>query len=171
MAAKQKNLYLYLAIACFVGIILIFVFDGYMGLHDTLSMTSGENVQVISAEQWTIRGEAWRYPTQISIVYGTKASFNYEIENLRFSSYTGDVDITLWQDQEKIDDIISTGIDIPPFGEKNIDWTLDTTNLVTGNIALEGRSFTLVISHGSIERKVIMTIYSDTSIIKMGPGY
>ena len=40
MAAERRNLFLYLTLACFLGIIAIFIFDGYVGIYDTIYVTS-----------------------------------------------------------------------------------------------------------------------------------
>ena len=42
MATKRRNLFLYLTIACFFGLIAIFIVDGYMGIYDILYVTTGE---------------------------------------------------------------------------------------------------------------------------------
>ena len=53
MARKpSKNLYLYLALACFLGIVLIFLFDGYLGVYDSLQADNGTYAQQVAAEQW-----------------------------------------------------------------------------------------------------------------------
>ena len=52
MAVKHKNLYLFLTLACFLGIVLIFVFDGYMGVYDSLVMNNGQFPQTITSDQW-----------------------------------------------------------------------------------------------------------------------
>lgn len=169
MASKQKNLFLYLAAACFIGIILIFVFDGYMGLYDTLSVTSGETTQAIDTEQWTNQ-EKWGYPMQIGIVYDGKASFNYEIANRRFSSYQTAVDVTVWRDQEKVSGVLSREIKVKAFGVENISWTLDAAALVPGGITAEGKSFTVKIRLGDTERSVVVYVYS-VSVPKLEVKY
>lgn len=42
MAIKRKTAHTYLALAHFLGIIAIFIVDGYMGIYDTIYATSGE---------------------------------------------------------------------------------------------------------------------------------
>jgi hypothetical protein len=165
MAAKNKNLFLILAAACFIGIILIFVFDGYIGRHDTLSVTSGESTQKIDAQQWADQ-EKWGYPPQIGIVYDGKASFTYEIDNRRFSSYQTAFDVTVWRDQVKVSDVFSGDISIKAFGKEHISWTLDAAELVTGGITTEGKTFTVKIRTSDTERTVVIYVYS-TSVPKL----
>jgi len=169
MAAKNKNLFLILAAACFVGIILIFVFDGYMGRYDTLSVTSGETTQKIDAQQWADQ-EKWGYPPQISIVYNGKASFSYEIDNRSFSSYQTTFDVTVWRDKEKVSDVLSGDIDIEAFGKEQISWTLDAAELVAGAITTEGKTFTVQIRLGDIKRSLLVYVYA-TSIPKLEPKF
>jgi hypothetical protein len=38
---------LYLALACFAGLIAIFIADGYLGIYDTAYVTAGEYEQEI----------------------------------------------------------------------------------------------------------------------------
>ena len=83
MAVKHKTLYLYLALACFLGIILIFIFDGYMGVYDSLTITSGERPQKIEADQWA-RQE--KYGSSASVERGGKVNFTYEVDNRTFST-------------------------------------------------------------------------------------
>ena len=64
MAVKHRNLYLYLTLACFLGIILIFIFDGYMGVYDSLTVTTGEQEDQIKADQWPRQGRYW--PTGVN---------------------------------------------------------------------------------------------------------
>lgn len=42
MAIKRKTAHTYLTRAHFLGIIAIFIVDGYMGIYDTIYATSGE---------------------------------------------------------------------------------------------------------------------------------
>ena len=165
MAVKHKNLYLYLALACFLGIILIFVFDGYMGLHDTLNFTGGEFPQTITADQWQQRGIPDFMPST-SAIYGEKVAFTYVIENRCFSSYKSDVSVSVWNNQVKLADLLSTTVTTKAFGKGQVDWVFDTTQfasetLTTGTSA----HFTLMIQMGDIQRKIIIDIYKD--IIQM----
>ena len=52
MATKRKSLFLYLTLACFLGLIAIFVVDGYMGVYDTFYLTTGEYEQKIGPGSW-----------------------------------------------------------------------------------------------------------------------
>lgn len=164
----QKNIYLYLALACFLGIILIFVFDGYMGLYDTVTLVNGEMSQEISFEQWQEQ-ERWDYLPQYSAEAGNTVVFTYTINNRRFSSYNSDIDISIWKNQEKLAQILTTKIDVGAFSHDDINWNLDTTDLVTGNFTSERQPFTIIIKRGNFERKIVINIYSAGTNSKIIP--
>jgi hypothetical protein len=157
MPGKYKNLYLYLALACFLGIILIFVFDGYIGLYDTVTITSNEQTTEITADQWQEQAKFGFMP-QTSVNYGGKVSFSYEIDNRQFSAYAADVNVSVWQNQEKVAGVLSKSITVKAFGKERVDWTLDTAEYIA-DVAANNNSFTVVIHQGKIERKVIVYVY------------
>lgn len=153
MAIKQKNLFLYLALACFAGIIAIFVVDGYMGIYDTLRVTSGERQEVIGPDFWMQANYLWyTYVDQEG-----KVLFRYEVDNRRFSTYSAKVDVSVWQMQDKILDVTSQTVSVRPFGKKEIEWTLDTAQLKPGDGSPQpGLQYSIVIERGEIERRVIL---------------
>src|SRR4030042_5309592 len=54
----RRNLFLYLALVCFVGILATFLVDGYLGTYDTVYITTGE-------QSWKVEADVWQhqYPT------------------------------------------------------------------------------------------------------------
>ncbi len=155
MATKRKNLYLYLTLACFFGLIAIFIVDGYMGIYDTLYITAGEREQKIEADFWQRQDKFW--PT--GVTWGEKVFFRYEVDNRQFSSYTADVEASVWRSQQKIRDLISWPIPIDAFGKGQLEWVLDTAELLPGDIPPEqGYEYTVIIKRGEIERKIIVYI-------------
>ena len=156
MAVKHKNLFLYLTLACFLGLILIFIFDGYMGIYDTLLIKSGEFPQKIEADQWA-RQE--KYGSSASVERGGKIDFTYEVDNRQFSSYTADIEVSVWHSQEKVRDLISQEMSIDSFDKGQLEWVVDTAELIPADIPPEQvYQFTVVIRRGEIERKVITHI-------------
>ncbi len=152
MATKQRNLFLYLALACFVGIIAIFVFDGYMGIYDNLFVTSGEREDEIGRDS-----RPWQQ--SVAVEWGEKAVFRYELDNRRFSSYTADIEVSLWHSREKVRDLIVQPMSLGFFGKEKLEWILDTTEVVPTDIPPEqGYDFTVVIKRGEIERSLIIHI-------------
>jgi len=156
MAVKRKNLYLYLTLACFLGLIAIFIFDGYIGVYDNLSITAGEQEQKIEAEQWA-RQE--KYGLSASVERGGKTFFRYEVDNRQFSGYTADIEVSVWHSQEKVSDVISQKMSIAGFDKGQLEWTVDTTELIPADLPPEqGYQYTVIIKRGEMERKTIMHI-------------
>lgn len=173
MAVKHRSLFLYLALACFLGIILIFIFDGYMGVYDRLSTTANEFPQVIEADQWS-QQERYGYLPSVSTGRGEKATFSYEIDNRLFSAYAADVEVSAWHSQNKVGDLITQPVSIPSFGKGTVAWALDTAQLVPVDTPLEqSYDFTIIIKRGAIERRVIVYVnpvpYPPKSVIIQPP--
>lgn len=110
MAAKRRNLFLYLTLACFFGLIAIFIVDGYMGIYDTIYITAGEREEKIEPDFW-LREEKFG-ERGVSVNRGEKAFFRYEVDNHQFSSYTADITVSAWHSKEKVHDLISQQISI-----------------------------------------------------------
>ena len=155
MAVKHRNLYLYLTLACFLGIILIFVFDGYMGLYDTLIIKSQEIPEKFEADFWL------RPYNQAStyVERDGKIKFNYEVDNRRFSTYTADIEVSIWQVNEKIAVIFSQPVSITAFDKGQFEWFINTAELVPVDYpSNEQYFFTVVIRIGEIERRIVTTV-------------
>ncbi len=149
MATKRNILYLYLTLACFMGLIAIFIVDGYMGIYDNLFVTSGEREDEIGRDS-----RPWQQ--SVAVEWGEKAFFRYEVDNRRFSSYTADIEVSVWHSQEKVRDLIAQPMSVASFDKGQLEWVLDTAELVPGDIPPEqGYEFTVVIKRGEIERRLI----------------
>jgi hypothetical protein len=129
MAAKRKKLFLSLAIACFVGIVAIFVFDGYIGIYDTVYVTTGEYTQEIGPDFWQGQGASNLYPYQIGVKWGDSVQFRYEIENRNFSDYAATVEASVWKSNEKVVDLFQKDVSIPSFDKMTREWTLTAQDL------------------------------------------
>jgi len=157
MAVKHKNLFLYLTLACFVGLILIFIFDGYMGIYDSLFITTGEQEDQIKPDQWPQRDRYW--PT--SVERDQKAFFRYEVENRWFSSYSADIEVSVWREQEKVSDLLAQPISVASFDKGQLEWVLDATEFVPADIPPEqDYEFTMLIKRADIERRIIIHVRS-----------
>ena len=157
MAVRHKTLYLFLALACFVGIILIFVFDGYIGVYDTLTMDTGQFQQKIEADQW--QTERFGYLASVGVERGGVIEFNYTVENHRFSAYEADVSVSLWFGQEKLSDLTSGQVTAGAFTNGEVTWTLDTAGLVPEDYP-EDQSYNInmIINRDNVERKITIFI-------------
>jgi len=149
MATRRRNLFLYLALACFVGIIAIFVIDGYMGIYDNLFVTSGER-------EYEIGRDSRPWQESVSVDWGEKLFFRYEVDNRQFSGYTADIEVSVWHSREKVADLIAQPMSVASFDKGQLEWILDTAELVPADIPPEqGYEFTMVIKRGEIERRLI----------------
>ena len=156
MAKRQRYLFLYLTLACFLGLIAIFISDGYMGVYDTLRITTGEQEQTIEPDYWLRQDRVWT----TGVNRGEKAFFTYEVDNRRFTGLDTGVDVSLWQSQEKIGNILNILTQqqsIEPFATGKWEWAVDTAELVPGDAPPEqSYQYTVLIKRGETERRIIL---------------
>jgi hypothetical protein len=172
---KRKYRYLYIAIACFVALVAIFVVDGYMGIYDTVYVTVREYTQEIEADYWL---QEYSYYTPapgegdgVGVVYccvsataGENIHFSYEIDNHEFSTYSANTSASIWQQNEKITELLSEDISVPSFGEAVVEWQLSTEDLENTEFIgpTEQNQYaqcTLRINHGDVDRRIIIDFY------------
>jgi len=172
MATRRRNLFLYLALACFFGLIAIFVVDGYLGVYDTVYITTGEQEYKVEVDVWqrqypTYGGDIYEepYPEEGKGVYympayrGEKIFFCYEVDNRLFSTYKADIEVSVWHSQQKVRDLISEPISIAAFDEGQLEWVIDNTELLPKDILPEqSYSYTVIIKRGEIERRIVVSI-------------
>jgi hypothetical protein len=158
----RKNLYLYLALACFLALIAVFVVDGYMGVYDTAYVTSGEQEQKIEADFWLQDYNTW----SVGANWGEKVFFRYEIDNRQFSSYSADIEVSLWRSQQKIQDLLSQELQIASFDSGQLEWVVDTSELEPAPPE-QGYEYTVVIKRGELERRIILYISTPSDFNKM----
>jgi len=155
MVKKKRNLFLYLTLACFIGLILIFIFDGYMGIYDTININTGEQEQKIEPDLWLRQDSYW----SAGVDWGDKAFFRYEVDNRRFSTYNADIQVSVWQSQEKITDLLTEPISISSFDEEVVEWAIDTEELFPEAASGEQRyDYTVNINMGDLERRIVIYI-------------
>ncbi|MBL7062255.1 MAG: hypothetical protein ISS54_05920 [Dehalococcoidia bacterium] len=151
----RKNLFLYLVLACFVGIIAIFVVDGYLGIYDTVYVTAGEREEKAEPDFWIRQDWVWT----IGVNWGEKAFFGYEVDNRQFSTYSADIEVSVWHSQEKVSDLVSQPMLVAAFDKGQVEWVLDTAELLPGDVSPEqSYEYTVIIKRGEIERKIIVYI-------------
>jgi len=166
MKVKLERRFLYLAIACFVGLVTIFVVDGYMGIYDTVYVTVREYTQKIETAYWLqqrpeyapvpVSGEGDEIAYYIEAGVDDNVSFRYVIENHQFSDYSTLVQASVWQENEKVLDLFSGNMLIKPFGKETAEWRLlsDDLGITTST------QYTVRINYGDIERRIIVGFYS-----------
>jgi hypothetical protein len=176
----RRNLFLYLALACFVGLIAIFVVDGYLGNYDTIYITAGEQEYRVEVDVWA---RTWPTYAPTPIQYGPisegayapaggvkgfyimpanrgdKISFRYEVDNRLFSTYNADIEVSVWHSQEKVRDVISKPMSLTSFGKGELEWVVDNTELVPGDILPEqSYEYSIIIKRGEIERRIVVSV-------------
>jgi len=157
---QRKNLYLFLTIAFFLAIIAIFVFDGYMGVYDTVRVTTiQEGEQVMEPESWLDEGYEYRH--YVWTEEGQDISFHYELDNRRFSTYSADVEAALWLGETKHSDLISQSVAIPGFDKEEFSWTIDTGTLRPEySIETQDFEFSVIIERDGVELKIVVHVMS-----------
>jgi len=165
MATKRRNLFLYLAIACFVGIIAIFMFDGYLGIYDTVYVTTGEHPQEIGPDYWQGQRRGFAYPFHIGARWGDSVKFEYEINNRRSSTYTATVEASVWKSNEKVIDLFSQDISLANFDKATMEWTLSTQELEKAG--MEIGDYTVKIRRGGVElgQGIVLDFHSPLPVI------
>ena len=155
MATKHRDLFLYLTLACFLGLIAIFIIDGYMGVYDTVYFTTGEREQKISADAWRYSDNYW----SAGVNRDEKTFFRYEVDNRRFAAYSANVEVSVWRSQEKISDLGTYPIFINAFDKQEITWVVDAAEvLLPDALPEQSYEYTVRIKRAGIERNIILRI-------------
>ena len=158
MRVTRKYRFLYLAIACFAGLVAIFIVDGYLGVYDTLYITVSEYEEKIEADYWERYYDdysVWRTGARAD----EKISFRYEIDNRTFSTYLTHVQASVWQENEKRMDLFSEDKSIEPFDKAVAEWTLSSEDLDVSFEPGGYAQYTVKISYGEVERRIIVSFY------------
>ena len=180
----RRNLFLYLALACFVGLLVIFVVDGYLGVYDTVYVTAGEESWKVEANVWLSQFPYQRiapqavpasgpstapYPgtaeTEKNAYYmsanrGEEVSFRYEVDNRLFSTYKADIEVSVWHSQQKVSELlVPQPVSIAAFDKGKWEWVVDNAELLPRDILPEqGYDYTVIITRGEIERRIVVSV-------------
>ena len=146
--SKYRDPFLYLAIACFLGIVAIFVFAGYLGVYDTVRVSTSEHEQSFGPEVWLGELPYRPYPF-LGAVWGEPIRFHYEIDNRRSSAYSATVQVSLWKSNQKVLDLLRQDVAIAGFGKANLEWTLSPADIERAG--LQVGQYTVKISRGGID--------------------
>ncbi|MCK4273292.1 MAG: hypothetical protein KAW90_00260 [Dehalococcoidales bacterium] len=162
MAVKHKILYLYLALACFLGIILIFIFDGYIGVYDSLEMTSGEFPRIIEPDQWP-EDEKYEYYSTVDVQQSGSIAFTYKVQNRTFSTHSADVEVTVSHEQEQVAVLLSQPLTVASFDEGQLEWVLVAAEFVPADFPSDQRyDLSVLIKKGDVERYILVYIRGDS---------
>jgi hypothetical protein len=152
--ARHRNIYLFLTIAFFLAIIAIFVFDGYMGLYDNVTITTQEREFVIEPDDWSRA-----YPQYAHADEGQDINFHYELDNRCFGTYSADVEVAIWFGEEKYSDLLSQAVAVGSFDKEELSWTVDTGALRPADIPEnQDYEFSVIIKRDDVERRIIVRV-------------
>jgi len=144
---------------------VIFVVDGYLGIYDKLSFTIQEREQVIEPDQWQQR---WVKESGFSAGtrWGEPVRFKYRIDNRTFSSHSSTVGVTIWKGGEQLKQLLQENVTIPSFDEVTLNWTIEDKDFGEAGLKTgEYGEYTILITFGDVERKVILSYHTEN------PGY
>jgi len=163
----RRSLFLYLALACFAGLLAIFVVDGYIGIYETLYITAGEREEKIEPDFWLREGRIW----SVGANREETVFFRYTVANRRFSSHESDIEVSVWHSQEKVRELMSQPISIAAFDTEELEWIIDTAEFLPDEDEAEQvYEYTVIIRQGEIERKIILFLNSRTHVRKVVPA-
>ena len=119
-------------------------------------VTVGEYEQEIEADFWErYDNNFWHTGARA----GEKVAFRYEIENHQFSTYSTLIQASVWQENEKLIDLFSEDRSIESFDKVTVEWTLSTEDLDVSFEPGGYAQYTVRISYGEVERRVIVDFY------------
>ncbi|MBA7694313.1 hypothetical protein ES703_102920 [subsurface metagenome] len=156
MVTKRRILYLALTLACLAGLVAIYFFDVYMGIYDTVYITADDKQSSIEVYQW-LRGQG---SSAAGTRWGEEAKFEYEIDNRQFATYSANIKVSVWHNQEKVGDLVSQNITVAPFSKDRLKWVLDTVELEPSGAppAFEAYKYTVIIENNQLERRILWYI-------------
>lgn len=146
----RRHLFLYLALACFAGLIAIFIADGYLGIYDTVYVTTEEYEEEIKPDFWLRWDQTWYTAT----TFGERIRFRYEVDNRQFSTYSTTIQASVWKENEKVMDLFSEDKVVKPFDEAMVEWTLDSKELESRGFS--AGQYTVKIERDGVERRIIV---------------
>jgi hypothetical protein len=156
MSPQRRNIYLYLTIAFFLAIIAIFVFDGYMGLYDTVTVTTQERENVIEPEYWQRDSVDYIWTDEGQDIY-----FDYELDNRCLSTYSADVEVSVWFGETKQEVLVSRAISVGAFDKEELSWTIDTEALHPADIPTnQDYEFSVIIERDGVELRIVVHVAS-----------
>jgi len=145
----RRSLFLYLALVCFIGLVAIFIVDGYLGIYDTIYITAREYEQEVEPDFWLRQDQAW----SIVATWGEKTFFRYEVDNRRFSTYSTTIQASVWKENQKIIDLLTEDKVVKSFDKATVEWTLDSKELESRGFSVG--EYTVKIERDGVERRII----------------
>lgn len=163
-----KNLYLFLAMACFLGIVLIFFFDGYVGVYDSLKADDGSYLQEVPTEIWQ-NPDQFRAPFSLTIGEVGSLKFTYRVDNHRFTGYTAPVVVTLEDTTGTVTELAHRTLTAGAFGNGEITWTLNGADLVPAGAAGSTLAVEMTIQRDGVTRQISLYVNRNGLVPKVVP--
>lgn len=165
-----RMLYLYLALACFLGIVLIFLFDGYLGVYDSVKADNGSYLQEVPVEQWQ-NPDRFGPSFSMGLDQTGYLNFTYKIENRRFTSYTENVVVTATDTGGETTVLVSGDVTAGAFGSAEVSWTMRGQDYVPAS-APQNTAYNvhLTITRGSVTRELSIFINRSPIVQKVIPA-
>jgi hypothetical protein len=155
--ALKRNIYLGLTLAFFLALISVFVFDGYMGVYDTVTVVTQEREETIEPEYWLRDG----YSNYFWVDEGQDVSFHYELENRAFGSYQADVEVAIWFGESKQSVVLTDTVAIDSFDSYQWDWVIDTATLRPADVPEPyDYEFSVIITRDGVELRTVVQVMS-----------
>jgi hypothetical protein len=160
MSIRQRNIYLYLTVAFFLALIAIFVFDGYMGIYDTVTITTAEREDIVEPEFW-LRSDDQHGYYYTWAEEGQTVNFHYELENRCLRNYVAEVEVAVWFSDSRQNTLVSDALVVRSFDSAEWDWSLKTAALRPVEIP-ETQDFELsvIIKRNDVELRTIVHVAS-----------
>jgi len=153
-----RMVYLYLALACFLGIVLIFLFDGYLGIYDSLTASNPSYQQEVPVEQWQ-NPDRYGGPYGMSIDENGYLDFTYKVANRRFTGYSAEVVVTLTDLNGVKTELLRQTLTAGAFQTGEITWTVQGTDLLpAGTAQTVNPMVNLEIQRGDVARVISLYI-------------
>ena len=157
---RRINLWLLLAVVCFLGIIAVFFIDGYMGLYYRVRVETPVNTFEIPPEFWEESGKAIPSYYFSDVSRNDLIRFQLVVENRRFTDSQIDLDISLWEGGREIQKLLTRSDNIAAFEPSQpYEWEIDTSQLDVLD-EVSGTSYIIKINGNGVERRLIFRLYT-----------
>lgn len=153
----RRYLILGIALACFLALVGILVANSYLGVYDTIYMTTDELEQMIDSDFWY----RFRHQPTAHAEWDTKTFFTYEVDNRQFSAYSTTIQASLWKDSEKIMELAAEDKTIAPFSKATLECVIDPSELES--MGFSPGEYTVLLEREGVERAILL-VYSAPSM-------
>jgi len=164
MGKTHRNLYLFLALACLLGIVLVFVFDGYMGVRDSVWVTGVDGERSVGDDLGR-GGEHQYYSLEVEVPADGEINIRYELENRCFRGYTEDVRAIIRHENMTVAELTSGVVSLSPLAAEGFLWTVDVDEYAPAEWGVNRYySLMLIIYRGGTDINVSLSLIPHTGM-------